>query len=497
MPSKEEVEKLKREKNEKEEVMDKKKKEEKEEEESNEIRNMQLMQQKQLQDLQQQVQLFLQTSPPNKSVPTSESSVQCSPPSPPLLSSIGVNTGRSLLWPTENLAITQSDTALRGTQQAVLPKALKANEKKKTRKWCKCCQHCDRTLSSKSIPTPSNMSSQLSQSQLLDADDEVEMSTLSEMQSEDIPSINDTADSNHTMASSLQRVDLPVFDGTREEAEEISETPIKHRSRDDEWDKSPELGESASVLQQQKQLENEVETNLLNNKEFYQQMMSQVHKLIKAQHHSNVSDENTDQNNAVYNKSTDQSEDERVMEPAPYSSRENFERVREATAKELQKLTSQPYEEEIRHGRQRSMSAISPPYPKINYVSMSVDDTFYDTSPANINEIAAKYLPDKMLNCEYTNNKTVKFQGVYEWQSRDRATGGSKHNMASVNFSCNMSIASKKYLQKYDLVSGNERIPLKEKNQRGEMKSQSDETLDGKENKILDLKKLKSLQKLT
>ena len=138
------------------------------------------------------------------------------------------------------------------------------------------------------------------------------------------------------------------------------------------------------------------------------------------------------------------------------------------------------------------MSAVTPPHPKINYVSMSVDDTFYDSSLSNVNDIAAKYLPRDMLQYEYRNNKTVKFEGVYERQLTGRAVGS---NITSVNFSCNMSIASKKYLQKYDLVSNEERAPLKEQNRINDKKNK-DETLDGKENNILDFQKLRSLQKL-
>ena len=69
--------------------------------------------------------------------------MQCSsPPTSPIRVSTGVNTGRSLLWPSENMAITQSDTSLRGTQQAVLPTSNKS-EKKKNRKPCRCCHnHC-------------------------------------------------------------------------------------------------------------------------------------------------------------------------------------------------------------------------------------------------------------------------------------------------------------------------------------------------------------------
>jgi len=160
--------------------------------------------------------------------------------------------------------------------------------------------------------------------------------------------------------------------------------------------------------------------------------------------------------------------------------------------------------------RQRSMSVAAPPtHPKINYVSMSsVDDTFCDYNSSSINNIASKYVPKELLQHEVRNSKTVKFEGVYEWETYNRKTddGLINTNTTSVNFSCNMSIASRKYLQKYSLAprEDEERAPLREQNGRRvvvERNKKPDEYEEdrnggGKENKILDIKKLRSLQKL-
>ena len=155
------------------------------------------------------------------------------------------------------------------------------------------------------------------------------------------------------------------------------------------------------------------------------------------------------------------------------------------------------------------MSVAAPPsHPKINYVSMSsVDDTFCDYT-SSINNIASKYVSKDLLQYEVRNSKTVKFEGV--WESSNLKTGGGdvlgNKNTTSVNFSCNMSIASRKYLQKYSLAPREDevRAPLKEQNgrqidvERNNKKDEyeEDRSSSGKENKILDIQKLRSLQKL-
>ena len=153
--------------------------------------------------------------------------------------------------------------------------------------------------------------------------------------------------------------------------------------------------------------------------------------------------------------------------------------------------------------RARSLSTgVVPTYPKINYMSMSVDETFNAYAHNSIDDIAAKYLPKEfVIEQKHTTMKTVKFEGVCEnmWQTPSRGV-----NMRSVNFSCNMSIASKKYLQKYELVDYEESSvqPLSNVNRRSEDRKQGKHNLTtrnieecNKEN-ILDFKKIRSLPKL-
>lgn len=138
---------------------------------------------------------------------------------------------------------------------------------------------------------------------------------------------------------------------------------------------------------------------------------------------------------------------------------------------------------------------------------MSVDDTIYDYSTTNIDSIAAKYLPTEYLSKHQSEikNKTVKFEGVYKWETPGRL--GVAKNMTSVNFSCNMSIASRKYLKKYELIENEdseEAPPLRDHNGRKAVlhtkkhlpfSSDQTDSFEGKEN-ILDLKKLRNLPKL-
>ena len=131
---------------------------------------------------------------------------------------------------------------------------------------------------------------------------------------------------------------------------------------------------------------------------------------------------------------------------------------------------------------------------------MAVDETLCGES--SFDRIAAKYLPDEYQQQLEVRNKMVKFEGVYELST---GTAG-KMNTASVNFSCNMSIASKKYLQRYELVDNEKGVvatqPLLEVNGRPPLQSRQSSSGDSrsysesdKEN-ILDFKKLRNLPKL-
>lgn len=152
------------------------------------------------------------------------------------------------------------------------------------------------------------------------------------------------------------------------------------------------------------------------------------------------------------------------------------------------------------HPRSLSKSVV-PAYPRINYMSMSVDETYNEDMFSNIDEIASKYVSNVFKEKNVVKNKTVKFGNVYEWQTL--ATAGS---MTSVNISCNMSIASKKYLQKYDLVenkTNSTKQPLgdvngrfvKKKISKNITRTEHKTKLEDKEN-ILDFNKIRSLPKL-
>jgi len=417
------------------------------------------------------------------------------------------------------MAITQSDTSLRGTQQAVLPTSNKS-EKKKNRKPCRCCHnHCGgERAEHHSRASRNSMDESVST-----GDNHHNHSSISDLQSIDMSSLNNNnTATSQSITSTLRGVDLPVFEDSQQES------PVKNtfssKTTTNEWEKSPQLGESASVLiekqrrleeneeefdetqeEQEEDNERKTEENLLNNKEFYQQMMAQVQKLIKAQ--------DKDEDEGV---EEDEEKSTREEEPIPrhaLSPEEKIQHVRDTTVRELEKLipknilrdSTKPLE--VFEQRQRSMSEIttsSPPsFPKINYKSFvtSVDDTLYDYTSSTIDQIASKYVPREMLlqhqEQREVKNKTVKFEGVYEWQSSNHKGGVINQNMASVNFSCNMSIASKKYLQKYSLALHDEdRLPLKDQNGRQAAADEEDGAREGKENRILDFKKLRSLQKL-
>lgn len=128
---------------------------------------------------------------------------------------------------------------------------------------------------------------------------------------------------------------------------------------------------------------------------------------------------------------------------------------------------------------------------------MSVDDSIYGYSTINFDAIAEKYVPTEYLRKHQSEfkNKTVKFEGVYKWETPGR--NGVPKNMTSVNFSCNMSIATRKYLKKYELIGSEESddtLPLRDNNGRPAVTRKSVQ-VEGKEN-ILDLKKLRNLPKL-
>lgn len=146
-------------------------------------------------------------------------------------------------------------------------------------------------------------------------------------------------------------------------------------------------------------------------------------------------------------------------------------------------------------------------YPRINYVSLLGVDGGDD---ANVlaDEIALKYLTsNQMQNVQYQvkqRTKSVKFEGLLDRPVLQ--TPKVSMNFVSMNVSCNMSVPTKHYLQKYDLLEGEVRRPPAQRNTQPSFKKASSrrglvlaDEKEGKENdqgNVLDLMKLKGLPKL-
>jgi len=385
------------------------------------------------------------------------------------------------------------------------------------KKGCQCCQHCHRNKSG----SKRRKSEPLSQIDNNRAESFSVSPNLSELGTGDINGslFNDTASSMRTLASTLQAVDIPVYDDSQDE---YGNSPEKSKQKCNEWNTSPKFGESASMLIEQKQQEEQqpnqrdVEDSvddqdetkvedITNNKEFYERMMVQVQKMMFAQNMSPDEKQYAQDTGTTENQNAQSENSPQTLEDLQHmfikqnlAEVEKKERVREATVKQLQEIINDPElsPSEKQEERSRSYStSVIPSYPQINYVSMSADETLFDNSLININDIAAKYLPKEYHIEERTTNKTVTFEGVYEWQTP------TKHNMRNINFSCNMSIASKKYLQKYDLAETDVSMaqPLSHTNGRSEhqrnVTPKKNDFEKDKEN-ILDFAKLRNLPKL-
>jgi len=487
----------------------------------NEVLERQQSQQRQMKDLQKQLQvLLLQADSVNQPL---------APTHPRKLLdernqvSIGTSTGQSLLWPQQNMASTNLVLSPRGLQQAagMHVKSTETPPIARKRRKCSCCNHC------KKNPAESSHQKQ-------SANDK---SALSEIGKDDLDSslFNNSASSYSTIASSLQAVDLPMYDESQEERQD---TPKSNPFSLADWEKSPQLGESASMLieeqakkQRPKQvvleeaikediIEEEAQQRMLleNQDEFYDQMMAQVQQMI-ASHASSLEQppsqyegeqppsqyEGEPSTTAVHVVSEQVKSGESVdMENTPISlehhlkpSREDIkkERVKEATNMQLQKIIQ---DTNILSGeRPRSYSTgsvLAAAHPRLNYMSMSIEDSIDEHNMKQIETIAAKYLPKDLrlernvqemhTRTEEMRTRTVQFEGVKERAHSDAVIH--VQNTMSVNISCNMSIASKKYLQRYQLVPSD----------------QNKETEDGTANEvftppnILDMKKLRSLPKL-
>ena len=156
----------------------------------------------------------------------------------------------------------------------------------------------------------------------------------------------------------------------------------------------------------------------------------------------------------------------------------------------------------------------APFHPRINYISMFANDTSDDENLL-ADEIAMKYLTSNQRNNIKYNvtqrTKSVKFEGVYDDVCR---TPKLSMNFVSMNLTCNMSVASKRYMERYNLIQ-HDKLPVftdasPEENDRQNAKlksnskgSKTNQRLRDREqmeqnspDKILDLDKLKCLPKL-
>lgn len=173
--------------------------------------------------------------------------------------------------------------------------------------------------------------------------------------------------------------------------------------------------------------------------------------------------------------------------------------------------------------RSVSLSAISD-YPRINYVSLSMDDTFDFDLLSDADRITLKYLSDeqqrelpKLFN-RRTRNRTVRFDSLptSHQKSLHRGRRVSASHVSEVEFSLNnLSLATKEYLEKYNLMG--KRTVSKEKYSCKTNKGNSEKrtnlvspkfectappptsepgTADSSGSNVLDMKKLRNLPKL-
>ena len=186
--------------------------------------------------------------------------------------------------------------------------------------------------------------------------------------------------------------------------------------------------------------------------------MSQVQKLIEAQ---NISVSSTDESSSDAGVVVEEVDSETNSFSENSSTKyaddevEDASNVRDVTMKQLGEIINQSSQSEssaLTVGEAVGPLQSQPlpaSVPRINYMSMAVDETFVEES-SNFNEIAAKYLPSSDFVQGEMTEKTFKIQRVF---SHGAVPPSSRSvNMTSINFSCNMSIATKTYLQRYELM---------------------------------------------
>ena len=133
------------------------------------------------------------------------------------------------------------------------------------------------------------------------------------------------------------------------------------------------------------------------------------------------------------------------------------------------------------------------------------DESFIGSSTSDTDMIAKKYLSRN----QYTElvggfgiqrTKSVKFEGIFEESHFSRPEDN--RNLVSVNFSCNMSIATKQYMKKYKLLDDIACGDGKEKQPERKVAEVRQQTVSDEDNEqsetltVLNLDKLKRLPKL-
>ena len=169
--------------------------------------------------------------------------------------------------------------------------------------------------------------------------------------------------------------------------------------------------------------------------------------------------------------------------------------------------------------RSVSLSAISD-YPRINYVSLSMDDTMDFDLLSDADRITLKYLSDEQrkelprLFNRRTRNRTVRFDSLPTSHQRGLHRGRrlSANHVSEVEFSLNnLSLATKEYLEKYNLMGKREVNKEKDSCKKSEKRTNcvspkpdctappptpEPGTADTSGSNVLDMKKLRNLPKL-
>lgn len=281
-------------------------------------------------------------------------------------------------------------------------------------------------------------------------------------------------DPSQTLASSLHAVDIPSF--YESPSNRTSPNPTHQASREgmETSFTSPVLGESASILMDQRQTENKQiapvadkesmgeksnHVSLLqrNERQFYDNLLNQVKQILDHQDQDESHPlEHKNERTAQSNQSTEPTREEVVM----------------ATIKELDKIKhstlgtgNMEYSKSPVSGRHwplhrsLSLSAI-PDHPRINYMSFSVDETLDEVlSEADLHQLH-ELQPISTHSNKNTRDRAATFSVFQEDKSILSRKGSvekdhlcDSRSLTSVDYTWNnLSMATKDYLGKYCLA---------------------------------------------